>query len=54
MLKCKGCKDRHVGCHATCVEYIAWCEEREKTRDRHHDENEWKAYLATKKWGKHR
>ena len=25
--KCKGCQDRHVGCHAKCVSYLAWQKE---------------------------
>lgn len=28
--KCKGCQERHVGCHGTCPDYIAFKAEREK------------------------
>ena len=23
---CKDCKDRHIGCHATCERYLKWKE----------------------------
>lgn len=23
-MKCKGCTERHVGCHSTCVAYLEW------------------------------
>lgn len=27
---CKGCQDRHIGCHATCEVYLAYHAERVK------------------------
>ena len=29
---CKDCKRRHLGCHSTCEEYIAYDEYRQKIR----------------------
>lgn len=26
---CKGCSDRHMGCHGKCLRYIDWKQERE-------------------------
>lgn len=30
---CKGCEDRHVGCHGKCERYIAETEEIRKEKD---------------------
>ena len=30
---CKGCEDRHVGCHSTCERYIKSREEHLKLKD---------------------
>lgn len=29
---CHGCENRHKGCHASCDDYFAYAEEREKAR----------------------
>lgn len=31
---CKDCQDRHVGCHGTCSEYIAFKTERDQELER--------------------
>ena len=31
---CKGCTDRSVGCHATCVKYQAYTADRQKVYER--------------------
>lgn len=31
---CKGCQDRHVGCHSTCLKYIDWKQERQVLLDK--------------------
>ena len=30
---CKGCEERHLGCHAECENYKAWKEERDQQKD---------------------
>lgn len=37
---CKGCKDRHTGCHAECERYKAACAERKKIREERYKEHE--------------
>lgn len=46
---CKGCTERHIGCHRSCPEYIAQAkaasEERERLRKQKKGENEADAVL---------
>lgn len=35
---CKGCKKRHIACHAECEEYIAWKAKHDAAR---HDRQEY-------------
>ncbi len=44
-LKCRDCKERHVGCHGECEHYLAWREENEKLKKRMH-EQAWYERLA--------
>ena len=30
---CKGCEERHEGCHGECERYKAWKEERDRIRE---------------------
>ena len=29
---CKGCAERHIGCHSTCAKYLAECEQNEREK----------------------
>jgi len=31
---CKGCEERYIGCHDSCLKYGAWKEEREKVKQK--------------------
>jgi hypothetical protein len=31
---CRGCDDRHTGCHAECEKYLSWSNERREARER--------------------
>ena len=35
-LKCYGCPDRKIGCHAKCESYLAWKEEHNKQLEKEH------------------
>jgi len=35
---CRGCEDRHFGCHAECERYKSWKTEYEETTRALHDE----------------
>lgn len=32
-MSCKGCTERHVGCHSTCPEYTEWKSKRERMNE---------------------
>lgn len=34
---CKGCTERHVGCHSTCEKYITEKAENDKLREKEHE-----------------
>ena len=34
---CKGCTERHVGCHSTCEKYITEKAENERLREKEHE-----------------
>lgn len=47
---CKGCEERHPGCHAECESYKAWAEARQELNRRMRAEGEdWRAYCAARK-----
>ena len=44
-LKCKDCKQRHLGCHSTCSSYQKYKEEREKIKEASRVNNCYTEYL---------
>lgn len=34
---CKGCTERHVGCHSTCEKYITEKAENDRLREKEHE-----------------
>lgn len=38
--KCKGCEDRHPGCHGSCVVYKRACAEWEKAKKYIHEDDD--------------
>ena len=37
---CYHCPERHIGCHATCKQYLAWCKINEKALSKRKEERE--------------
>jgi hypothetical protein len=36
---CKGCQERHIGCHASCETYLAWRSEIDKENEERRKKN---------------
>lgn len=45
--KCRDCQERHIGCHGTCPDYIAFKSEREQELERINKEKANVAMLGT-------
>ncbi len=43
---CKGCTERHVGCHSSCPKYKAFLEENEKRKQEERNESYNRAYVC--------
>lgn len=46
---CKGCTERHIGCHAHCEQYLSWRREYDELKARIRLERERDVYTATAK-----
>lgn len=50
--KCKGCEERHVGCHAKCEDYKNFCKEwaayKKKIKDAKNKDSEYRQHKNKK------
>lgn len=47
---CKGCEERHPGCHSECEGYIEWKKAHEEENEKIRADGEtWRAYFAARK-----
>lgn len=47
---CKGCEERHSGCHAECESYIDWKKEHEEENEKIRADGEaWRAFYDVRK-----